>query len=115
MVDIKGYYDPKDKENPRTGHSGKGQHQVIGTGGARSLHAVGWHPDVYHRGTFGSPKISGEAKIETGVMINYLKTLYKVNGTLGMEPTGSNDFQHGCVFKTAAACRIHRTRVFQMG
>jgi hypothetical protein len=38
-------------------------------------------------GTFGSPKVQGEGKISNGqIMINYLKTLYTFDGTLGMTP-----------------------------
>lgn len=39
-------------------------------------------------GTFGSPKVRGEGKISNGqIMINYLKTLYAFDGTLGMTPS----------------------------
>ncbi len=100
MVDIKGYYDPKDKENPLHTKA------ILEKANLKLLEPVvrdlfsqldGTLTGVYTiEGTFGSPNISGEAKIENGqVMINYLKTLYKVNGTLGMEPNKImfNDFQ----------------------
>lgn len=39
-------------------------------------------------GTFSEPQVSGSGKIEEGkIMIDYLKTLYSFNGTLGMTPT----------------------------
>ncbi len=92
IVDIKGYYDPKDPENPLHTKA------ILEKANLKLIEPVvkdifsqldGTLTGVYDiEGTFGSPKITGEAKIENGqIMINYLKTIYKVSGTIGMTPT----------------------------
>jgi len=89
IVDIKGYYDPKDKENPLHTKA------ILEKANLKLLepvvkdlftHLDGTVTGVYEiQGTFSNPDISGEAKIENGqLMINYLKTTYKVVGTVGI-------------------------------
>ncbi len=89
IVDIKGYYDPNDKENPLHTKA------ILDKANLKLIEPVvkeifsnldGTLTGVYDiQGTFAKPNISGEAKIENGqIMINYLKTLYKVTGTLGI-------------------------------
>ncbi len=92
IVDIKGYYDPRNKESPLQTKA------ILEKANLKLIEPVvkdlfsqldGTLTGEYDiRGTFSEPHISGQAKIQDGqVMINYLKTLYKVNGTLGMTPT----------------------------
>jgi TamB, inner membrane protein subunit of TAM complex len=89
IVDIKGYYDPTDKENPLHTKA------ILDKANLKLIEPVvkeifsnldGTLTGIYDiQGTFSKPNISGEAKIENGqIMINYLKTLYKVTGTLGI-------------------------------
>ncbi|NOT76777.1 MAG: hypothetical protein HOP08_17765 [Cyclobacteriaceae bacterium] len=92
IVDIKGYYDPKDTENPLHTKA------ILEKANLKLLEPVikdiftrldGTITGVYNiEGTFAKPNITGEAKIENGqLMINYLKTLYKITGTVGITPT----------------------------
>ncbi len=89
IVDIKGYFDPKDQLNPLHTKA------ILEKANLRLLEPVvrdifsrldGTVTGVYNvEGTFAKPNISGEARIENGqVMINYLKTLYKVTGRVGI-------------------------------
>ncbi|CAN5593275.1 hypothetical protein BH10BAC4_BH10BAC4_05050 [soil metagenome] len=92
IVDVKGYYDPRDKENPLHTKA------ILKKANLKLLEPI--LKDLFSRmdgtltgeyaieGTFSKPNISGESKIEDGqLMVNYLKTLYKVKGTLGITPT----------------------------
>lgn len=89
IVDIKGYYDPKDEVNPLHTKA------ILERANLKLIEPI--VRDIFSRldgtvtgeydiqGTFAKPNISGEARIENGqVMINYLKTLYKVTGKLGI-------------------------------
>ena len=89
IVDIKGYYDPKDKNNPLHTKA------ILEKANLKLIEPLvkdlfsqldGTLTGVYDiQGTFTKPNITGEAKINDGqLMINYLKTLYKVTGTLGI-------------------------------
>ena len=89
IVDIKGFYDPNDQENPLHTKA------ILEKANLKLLDPIvkdifsqldGTLTGVYEiQGTFTKPNITGEAKIENGqLMINYLKTLYKVTGTLGI-------------------------------
>ncbi len=91
IVDIKGYYDPGDSQSPLHTKA------ILEKANLKLIEPVikdifsqldGTLTGVYDiRGTFGSPQITGEAIIENGqLMINYLKTVYKVSGTIGMMP-----------------------------
>ncbi len=92
ILDIEGYYDPSDKESPLQAKA------ILDKANLRLIEPVvrdifsqldGTLTGSYDiRGTFSEPRITGEAKLENGqLMINYLKTLYKVTGTVGMTPT----------------------------
>jgi hypothetical protein len=89
IVDVKGYYDPKDKLSPLHTKA------ILEKANLKLLEPVvkdlftqldGTLTGVYEiQGTFSHPNISGEARIENGqLLINYLKALYKVKGTLGI-------------------------------
>ncbi len=92
IVDIKGYYDPKDLENPLHTKA------ILEKANLKLIEPVvrglfsnldGTVTGVYNmQGSFSKPRITGESKIENGqIMIDYLKTLYKVTGTVGITPT----------------------------
>jgi hypothetical protein len=100
IVDIKGYYDPKDRLNPLHTKA------ILEKANLKLLEPVvkdlftqldGTLTGVYDiQGTFTHPNISGAAKIQNGqLLINYLKTLYKVKGTLGItyDKIEFNDFE----------------------
>jgi len=92
IVDIEGFYDPTNKENPLQAKA------ILDKANLRLIEPVvrdlfsqldGTITGQYDiQGTFSEPKITGEAKLENAqLMVNYLKTLYKVTGTVGMIPT----------------------------
>ena len=92
IVDLKGYYDPKDPENPLHTKA------ILEKANLKLIEPIvrglfsnldGTITGVYDiQGSFGKPRITGESKIENGqIMIDYLKTLYKVTGTVGITPT----------------------------
>lgn len=92
IVDIKGYYDPRDEVSPLHTKA------ILEKANLKLVEPIvkdlfsqldGTLTGVYNiEGSFSKPNISGEAKIENGqMMINYLKTLYKVTGTLAITPT----------------------------
>lgn len=92
IVDIKGYYDPKDIANPLHTKA------ILEKANLKLIEPIvkglfsnldGTITGIYDiQGTFGKPHITGEAKIEDGqIMIDYLKTLYKVTGTVGITPS----------------------------
>ncbi len=91
IVDIKGYYDPRDKVSPLHTKA------ILEKANLKLIEPVvkdlfsqlgGTLTGEYDiQGTFTEPKIAGQAKIEDGqIMINYLKTLYTIKGTLAMAP-----------------------------
>ncbi|MBS1976380.1 MAG: translocation/assembly module TamB domain-containing protein [Bacteroidetes bacterium] len=91
IVDIKGYYDPEDTQSPLHTKA------ILKKANLKLLEPVikdlftqldGTLTGEYEiEGGFTTPRITGEAAIENGqVLINYLKTLYKVEGVLGMTP-----------------------------
>ncbi|MBL7865146.1 MAG: translocation/assembly module TamB domain-containing protein [Cyclobacteriaceae bacterium] len=92
MVDVKGYYDPGNKESPLKAKA------ILAKADIRLIEPVvrdlfsqleGTLTGEYNiNGTFSQPNISGEAHLSNGqLMVNYLKTLYKVNGTVAMTPS----------------------------
>ncbi|MBL7852057.1 MAG: translocation/assembly module TamB [Cyclobacteriaceae bacterium] len=92
IVNIEGYYNPDDKISPLHAKA------ILAKANVKLIEPVvrdlfsqldGTLSGEYDiRGTFAQPSISGEAKLENGqLMINYLKTLYNVTGTIGMTPT----------------------------
>jgi len=92
MVDIGGYYDPNDKISPLHARA------ILNKANVRLLEPIvrdlfsqldGTLTGEYQvKGTFNDPKISGVAKLQDGqFMINYLKTFYKLTGTVSMTPT----------------------------
>ncbi len=106
IVDIKGYYDPKDGVSPLHTKA------ILEKANLKLLEPVvrdifsrldGTVTGVYDiQGTFAKPNISGEARIENGqVMINYLKTVYKVTGRVGIthDQIQFNDFEITDAFK----------------
>lgn len=92
MVDIAGHYDPNDKASPLHARA------ILDRANVRLLEPI--VRDLFSQldgtltgeyeigGTFSDPQVSGEAKLEDGqLLINYLKTLYKVNGTIALTNT----------------------------
>ncbi len=89
IVDIKGYYDPRDSESPlHTKAILEKANLILIEPVVRDLFSQldGTVTGVFDiTGTFLKPTINGQANIEQGqLMINYLKTLYKVTGTVGI-------------------------------
>ncbi len=91
IVDVEGYYDPEDKVSPLHAKA------ILDKANLRLIEPVvrdlfsqldGTITGEYQiTGTFGQPRITGESRVENGqIMINYLKTLYRVTGTVGMIP-----------------------------
>ncbi len=91
IVDVEGYYDPQDATSPLRAKA------ILDKANLRLIEPV--VRDLFSQldgtitgeyditGTFGHPQITGESRVENGqVMINYLKTLYRVTGTVGMIP-----------------------------
>lgn len=92
IVDIAGYYDREDKSSPLHAKAIlKGAHVRLLEPVVRDIFSQldGTLTGEYEiNGTFSDPRINGEARLEDGqIMINYLKTLYKVTGTVGMTPS----------------------------
>jgi hypothetical protein len=96
IVDIKGFYDPSDKTSPLHTKA------ILANANLKLIEPIvrdlfsqldGTLTGEYDiQGTFSEPRINGQAVIHDGqLMVNYLKTLYKVKGTLGMT-TGQVQF-----------------------
>jgi hypothetical protein len=92
IVDIDGYYDPADKLSPLHAKA------VLDKANVRLIEPIvkdlfsqldGTLTGAYDiSGTFSDPRIRGEAMLNNGqMMVNYLKTLYKVTGTVALSPT----------------------------
>lgn len=92
IVNIEGYYNPNDKTSPLHAKA------VLAKANVKLIEPV--VRDLFSQldgtlsgeydisGTFSEPHITGEAKLENGqLVINYLKTFYKVTGTIGMTPS----------------------------
>lgn len=97
IVNLEGHYDPSLKDDPLQvdAHLQKASLKIIEPffddlfsnldGTISGLFKI--------KGDLLSPDIRGEGNIENGqIMINYLKTLYQIEGTIGMTPT-SIDFK----------------------
>ncbi len=91
IVDIAGYYDPRDKHSPLHARA------ILDQAHVRLIEPVvrgllsqldGTLTGEYAiEGTFSEPRIRGEARLQNGqLMIDYLKTLYKVTGAIAMTP-----------------------------
>ncbi|MDZ4715187.1 MAG: translocation/assembly module TamB domain-containing protein [Cytophagales bacterium] len=92
IVDVKGIYDPHDKVSPLNAKAilQKANLKLIEPVVKEILSRLdGTITGEYViRGTFGKPSITGKAVVDKGqVMVNYLKTLYQVKGTIEMTPT----------------------------
>ncbi len=92
ILDIEGYYNPGDAASPlRAKAILDGASVQLVEPVVRGLFSQldGTLTGEYDiRGTFSEPKITGEAKLNNGqMMIDYLKTLYKVTGTVALTPT----------------------------
>lgn len=90
-LELTGYYDPAQKSNPlNVSATFKQLHFKILEPLVRDIFTQldGTLTGSYDiTGTFAEPLITGEGNISDGqIMINYLKTFYKFNGTLGMSP-----------------------------
>ncbi len=92
IVDIEGYYDPDDAVSPLRAKA------ILDKANVRLIEPVvrglfsqldGTLTGEFDiRGTFSQPKIDGEAKLNDGqFMVDYLKTVYKVTGTVGLTQT----------------------------
>ena len=91
VVDVKGFYDPQDKTSPMHVKA------VLDKANLRLIEPA--VKDIFSNldgtitgaydigGTFSNPNISGKATIENGqIMINYLKTMYRITGNIEMKP-----------------------------
>ena len=114
IVDVQGYYNPNEKTNPLYAKA------VLDKANLRLLEPI--VRDLFSQldgtltgeyeidGTFSEPRITGESKLENGqIMINYLKTLYRVNGTVGMTPSQIQfkNFNLTDIFKNGARLNGH--------
>ncbi len=92
ILDIEGYYDPKDAVSPLRAKA------ILDKANVRLIEPIvrglfsqldGTLTGEYDiKGTFSEPRINGEARLSNGqFMIDYLKTVYKVTGTIALTPT----------------------------
>lgn len=92
IVDIEGYYDPDDPVSPLHAKAIlDGANVQLIAPVVRGLFSQldGTLTGEYDiKGTFSQPIINGEAKLSNGqLMVDYLRTVYKVNGTVGLTRT----------------------------
>ncbi len=91
ILDIDGYYDPDDRESPLHAKA------VLDKASVRLIEPI--VRDLFSQldgtltgefnisGKFSEPMVRGEAKLNNGqLLVNYLKTLYKVTGTVALAP-----------------------------